>query len=101
MAFLRGVRLSQNFPWNRKIHGKSVIKSGFFGVCFLIDSFRAWIFFVSAKTAKRKRQLINRKYFEEIICLVVDYLPPAMSKTTSDKSLRVCLAYPWTVIFYP
>ena len=30
--------------------------------------------------------LIHRKYFEEIICWVVDYPPPAMSKTTWMKA---------------
>ena len=35
MAFLGGVRLGQNFPWKRKIHGKSVSTSVFLGEFFL------------------------------------------------------------------
>ena len=46
MAFLGSVRFGQNYPWKRKIHGKSVSTLVSLGVWFFVDFFFVRGFFI-------------------------------------------------------
>ena len=60
MAFLGGVRLGQNFPWKRKIHGKSVSTSVFLGVWFFVDFFAEREFTSRGKTKNHGKELHSK-----------------------------------------